>query len=85
MGKLQTEIALSTMESDYIALSTVCKDLMPNVDLVKEIGTMCGLLVGDLSNMHARVHKDNVGALTLGNREPRHMTLRSTHYAIKYH
>ena len=73
------------MESEYIALSTACKDLLPIVDLVKEIGTVFGLPVGDLSDMHVRVHKDNAGALTLGNLEPRCMTLRSKHYAIKYH
>lgn len=32
------------------------------------------------------VHEDNIGgALTLGKLEPRRMTLRSKHYAIKYH
>ena len=73
------------MESEYIALSTACKDLLPIVDLVKEIGTVFCLPVEDSSNMHVRVHEDNVGALTLGNLEPRRMTLRSKHYAIKYH
>ena len=84
MSNLQTEITLSTMESEYIALSTTCKDLLPIVDLVKAIGTVFGLPVGDSSNMHVRVHEDNVGTLTLGNLGPRRMTLRSNHYAIKY-
>ena len=30
VSKLQTEIALSTMESEYVALSTSCKDLFPS-------------------------------------------------------
>eukprot|EP00804_Cyclotella_cryptica_P016318 CCRYP_009889-RC/>CCRYP_009889-RC protein AED:0.21 eAED:0.80 QI:0/0/0/1/0/0/3/0/571 len=37
-----------------------------------------------LSTM-CKVHEDNVGALTLGHLEPRRMTPRSKHYAIKYH
>ena len=78
VSKLQTEIALSTMEAEYIALSTACKDLLPIVDLVKEIGTTFGLPVGDSSNMHVRIHEDNVGALTLGNLEPRCITLFKT-------
>ena len=35
--------------------------------------------------MHVRIHEDNVGALTLGKLEPRRMTPRSKHYAVKYH
>ncbi|KAL7525558.1 LOW QUALITY PROTEIN: hypothetical protein ACHAWF_001417, partial [Thalassiosira exigua] len=34
---LQSEIALSTLEAEYVALSTAMKDLLPLVDLVKEI------------------------------------------------
>eukprot|EP00804_Cyclotella_cryptica_P007533 CCRYP_010639-RD/>CCRYP_010639-RD protein AED:0.26 eAED:0.26 QI:0/0/0/1/0/0/3/0/643 len=37
-----------------------------------------------LSTM-CKVHEDNVGALTLARLEPRRMTPRSKHYAIKYH
>eukprot|EP00804_Cyclotella_cryptica_P018714 CCRYP_007209-RC/>CCRYP_007209-RC protein AED:0.30 eAED:0.29 QI:0/0/0/1/0/0/2/0/483 len=32
-----------------------------------------------------KIHEDNVGALTLAGLEPRRMTPRSKHYAIKYH
>jgi hypothetical protein len=32
-SKLQTEIALSTMEAEYVALGTSCKDLFPIIDL----------------------------------------------------
>ncbi len=36
--------------------------------------------------MHIKIHDDNnVGALALGKLEPRRMTPRSKHYAIKYH
>jgi hypothetical protein len=35
--------------------------------------------------MHIKIHEDNVGALDLGKLEPRRMTPRSKHYAIKYH
>ena len=43
--KLQTELALLTMGPEYIALSTSCKDLLPIVDFVKEIGTFFRLPV----------------------------------------
>jgi hypothetical protein len=85
VSKLQTEIALSTMESEYVALSTACKDLFPIMDVVQEIGTFFDLPVKDKSRFHVRIHEDNVGALLLGQLEPRRMTPRSKHYAIKYH
>jgi hypothetical protein len=36
-SKLQTEIALLTMEAKYVALSTSCKDLFPIIDLTTEL------------------------------------------------
>ena len=84
-SSMQTMIALSTMESEYIALSTACKDLFPLVDLLQELGGCLGIPISKNSNLHVRVHEDNVGALTLGKLEPRRMTPRSKHYAVKYH
>lgn len=84
-SKLQTEIALSTMEAEYVALSTACKDLIPLIALVKELRLAVGLPPSVSTNLHCKVHEDNVGALTLANLEPQRMTPRSKHYAIKYH
>ena len=55
------------------------------MDLTKELGGCLGILVSDSSNLHIKMHEDNVGALTLGKSEPHQMTLRSKHYATKYH
>jgi hypothetical protein len=84
-SKLQTEIALSTMEAEYVAISTACRDLFPVVDIVKELSASVGLTKDFTSKIHVHIHEDNVGALTLGKLEPRRMTPRSKHYAIKYH
>lgn len=84
-SKLQTEIALSTMEAEYVAVSTACRDLFPVVDLVKKLSKSVGLTKSFSSKIHVRIHEDNVGALTLGKLEPCRMTPRSKHYAIKYH
>ena len=81
---LQTEIALSTIESEYVALSSTCKDLFPIMDLLKEIGPVFELPVNDKSRFHVRIHEDSVGALLLGQLEPRRMTPRLKHYGIKY-
>ena len=62
---LQTEIALSTMEAEYVALSTACKDLLPLVSVIRELSTAVVLDASFISNIHCKVHEDNVGALTL--------------------
>ena len=43
------------------------------------------LLFDDSPNCTLHIHKDNVGALVLGQLEPRSMTPRSKHYALKDH
>jgi hypothetical protein len=84
-SKMQTEIALSTMEAEYIALSTSCRDLFPLMDKLVGLTTTLALPYTLGAHMHVRIHEDNVGALTLGKLEPRCMTPRSKHYAVKYH
>lgn len=84
-SKMQTEIALSTMEAEYIAMSTACRDLFPLMDKLVELTSVLNLPFTPGSNMHVRIHEDNAGALTLGKLEPRRMTPRSKHYAVKYH
>jgi len=85
ISKLQTEIALSTMEAEYVALSASCRDLFPLIDVTKEICSAFSLILPDETNMHITIHEDNVGTLILGQLEPRRMTPRSKHYAVKYH
>lgn len=84
-SRLQTEIALSTMEAEYVALSTACKDLLPLIHTMRELCIAVGLPKSFGANMHIKIHEDNVGALTLSQLEPKRMTPRSKHYAIKYH
>jgi hypothetical protein len=84
-SNLQSEIALSTMEAEYIAFSTACKDLIPVVGIIRELSKTVGLNDGFVANLHIKIHEDNVGALTLAKMEPGRMTPRSKHYAIKYH
>jgi Reverse transcriptase (RNA-dependent DNA polymerase) len=83
VSKLQTEIAVSTMEAEYIALSQSMKELIP----LRRITTLvCDALLGKQNykaKMYSKVFEDNVGALQLA-RSPR-MTPRTKHYGIKYH
>ena len=84
-SKLQKEIAVSTMESEYIACSTSCRDLLPLMDLVCEIAGAVGLPIEKKSDLHTTLWEDNIGALTLCQLELPRMTPRSKHIAVKYH
>ena len=83
VSKLQSEISLSTMESEYVALSTAMRDVLPMRRLVIAVAKA---ITGEdqvESIAHSDVFEDNNGALTLAT-IPR-MTPRSKHYATKYH
>ena len=84
-SKLQSEIALSTMESEYIALSTACRDLLPLQHLVAEVSLACGIEYKEQMCIHSTIWEDNEAALTLANLPLPYMTNRSKHIAIKYH
>jgi hypothetical protein len=83
-SKLQTEIALSTCEAEYIALSMVMRALLPMRELIQ-------LLTGSLNIDRKEVTKvcavweDNNAALKLANAQFPNMTPRTKHIAIKYH
>lgn len=83
-SKLQTEIALSTMESEYIALSAAMKELIPLRDTLIEIEDVFKIGNG-LSAKETTVWEDNAACLVLANSPPPRMTPRSKHIAVKYH
>ncbi len=84
-SKLQTEIALSTMEAEYVALSTSCHDLFPLIDITNRLCTALQFKMQAETHMHIKIHEDNIGAHMLGKLEPQRMTPQSKHYAVTYH
>jgi hypothetical protein len=82
VSKMQSEISLSTVEAEYIALSTAMRDIIPLMDQVKEMD----LVYGDDSPkpvVKCTIFEDNNGALELA-RAPRYRP-RTKHIAVKYH
>ena len=63
-SKLQTETALSTMESEINALAHSCRELFPIIDITKSLGQAVGLPIGD-TTINVSIHEDNVGELIL--------------------
>ena len=84
-SKLQTTIALSTMEAEYNALSTAMRDVIPFRNVVKAVGRATGIGEEALTHFDTTVHEDNNGCLTLANLEPGRITPRSKHYAVRTH
>jgi hypothetical protein len=83
VSKMQTEIAVATMEAEYVALSQSMRDVIPMRRLVT---TVCDVLLGKGNyegRIYSKIFEDNVGALQLA-RAPR-ITPRTKHYNIKYH
>ena len=84
-SKLLPLICLSTMESEYVALSTACRDLLPLHREEEEIGRAIGLPKKAYMNIKTTIWKDNQAALKLTNLQHPYMTNRSKHIAIHYH
>jgi hypothetical protein len=82
VSKLQSEISLSTVEAEYIALSQEMQDIIPFTDHIMEMDG----IYEDISpepSIHCTLFEDNNGALELA-RAPRYRP-HAKHIAIKYH
>jgi len=81
-SKLQSEIALSTTEAEYIALSQATRDMIPMRSLLTEFSKITKLIVGTTTTF-STVFGDNKGCVELAN-APR-LRPRTCHIGIKYH
>jgi hypothetical protein len=81
-SKLQTEIALSTAEAKYIAMSHALGNTIPVHNLVKEVSCIF-LLPDSITNFCITVHEDNLSAISMA--ESLKFTSPTKHIAIKYH
>jgi len=81
-SKLQTEIALSITEAEYIALSTALREVIPIIHFLREVNAVMDIPECSKS-MKCAVFEDNNGALEMA-KIPK-MRSRTKHIAIKYH
>ena len=84
-SKLHTEITTSTMQAEYIALLTACRDIIPIVRLMKEVTAYCNLNQSETPVLKTTIYEDNEGVLKLANTELPRVTPKSKHFAVKYH
>ena len=83
-SKLQSEIALSTLEAEYIALSQGMRDLVSARRLLAELGERMDYKVMKKYYV-SKVWEDNTGTQNLANSKEPLMTSCTKHIAIKYH
>ena len=81
-SKLQTEIALSTTEAEYIALSQSLREIIPLMGMLKEIKEHF-YLSDNLPDIKCSVFEDNNSCIALA-KAPR-MNPRTKYIALKYH
>jgi hypothetical protein len=82
-SKLQTEVALSTTEAEYISLSQSLRDTIPLMRLFDEVSETIDSRVISAPKVRCTVFEDNSGALELA-KVPK-MRPRTKHINIKYH
>ena len=84
-SKLQSDIATSTMEAEYNALSMAMKELLPFRNIFQAVARGMGLNEEATTSFRTTVWEDNMGCLRLARHKPGQYTPRSKHYAVKYH
>jgi hypothetical protein len=63
--QMQTEIALSSTESEYTGLSYALGDAIPIMELLKELKKKKFPVRSTIPNVHCKVFEDNSGALEM--------------------
>ena len=79
------EICLSTMESEYIALSMSMRSLHHLRGLLFETNSRFDCGFGDMLSTISTVFEDNCAAKLLETTDPPQMTPQTKHLAVKYH
>jgi hypothetical protein len=66
-SQLQTEIALSSTESEYTGLSYALREVIPIMSLLHEMNTMGLSVTPEKAKIHCKVFEDNSGAIEMAN------------------
>ncbi len=82
-SQLQTEIALSSTESEYCGLSYALRDAIPIMELLKEMKRFKFPIKTAKAKVHCKVFEDNSGALEIATVHK--FRPRTKHINVKYH
>ena len=65
VSKLQTKVALSSTEAEYIALSQSLRDMIPVMELLKELKKKGFSIYSACPTVYCKAFEDNSGAMEL--------------------
>ena len=82
-SKQQKLVALSSLESEYIALSTAVRDVLHLRNIVQEISTKMNLPRHLRITARSQIFEDNKGAIAVATAP--NMTPRTKHYCTRLH
>ena len=82
-SQLQTEIALSSTESEYTGLSYALRDAIQTMELLKEMKKLGFPIRSTVPKMHCKVFEDNSGALEMATTHK--YRPRTKHLNVKLH
>ena len=82
-SKLQSAIALSTTEAEYMALSTAMREVIFLFNMMNEMREHDIKLPNTVPKIHCKIFEDNSGAVELA-KQPK-LRPRTKHIAIQYH
>ena len=83
VSKLQTEVAMSSTESEYIGISEATREVIPIMELLKELKE-AGFNIGETTpTISCKIFEDNSGAIEMATVHK--WRPRTKHIATKYH
>jgi hypothetical protein len=82
-SQLQTEIALSSTESEYTGLSYALRDAIPIMEVLKEMHQLGFPVTAQQAKVHCRVFEDNSGAIEMA--KVHKFRPRTKHINVKLH
>ena len=82
-SQLQTEIALSSSESEYTGLSYALREVIPVINLINEMAEKGFVVKQGAPNIYCEVFEDNSGALEMANIHK--YRPRTKHLNVKLH
>jgi hypothetical protein len=83
ISKLQSQIALSTTEAEYISLSQSLRDAIPLMQLIKEMNGLGITTYSEVPRVYCKAFEDNSGALEMA--KVHKMRPRTKHLNLVFH
>ena len=82
-SQMQTEVCLSSTESEYVGLSYALREVIPIIELMKELNKLKLISTRAVPKIHCKVFEDNSGALEMA--KVHKYRPRTKHLNVKYH